>query len=206
MHLGMTGQLRVASPSIDSARLTDHTHLYLDFVDGNEAVFFRDVRKFGKVLFLNHGEDDARLAKLGPDALLTSPSILTEHLWRVSRKRRVNIKTLLLDQSVLAGVGNIYADEALFAAGIRPTRASSRLRRKENSLLTKALREILQRSIDSGGSTIRDYVSTDGNQGSAQNHHKVYGRESQPCTACQTPIQRVVLGARSTHFCRNCQR
>jgi formamidopyrimidine-DNA glycosylase len=219
LHLGMTGQLFTASarsvrllsstrggaltPEKQEAFQPDvHTHLMLSFDDADEDVLFRDVRKFGKVLWLAPGRDDPRLDKLGPDAL----GVTGELLYEETRARKAAIKIVLLDQSVLAGVGNIYADEALFRAQIRPRRAAKSLTRKECERLAEALRAVLLRSIETGGSSISDYVQPDGSDGAYQNERRVYARKGEPCQSCETPIRRIVLGARSTHYCPRCQR
>jgi formamidopyrimidine-DNA glycosylase len=219
MHLGMTGQLFTASarsvrllsatrggaltPEAQDAFAPDvHTHLALAFADGGEDVLFRDVRKFGKVRWLPKGASDPRLDKLGPDALTTSG----ERLFEQTRARKAAIKTVLLDQEVVAGIGNIYADEALFRAGIRPKRGARSLTRRECERLAGEVRAVLQRSIDTGGSSISDYVQPDGSDGAYQNERRVYSRTGEPCYVCSTPIKRIVLGARSTHYCTSCQK
>jgi len=219
MHLGMTGQLFTASarsvrllvstrggalaPEAQDAFAPDlHTHLALAFTDGGEDVLFRDVRKFGKVRWLPKGASDPRLDKLGPDALETTGTLLHEG----TRARTAAIKTVLLDQELVAGVGNIYADEALFRAGIRPRRAARSLTRKECERLADAVRAVLRRSIETGGSSISDYVRPDGSDGAYQNERRVYARKGEPCSTCTTPIRRIVLGARSTHYCPTCQK
>ena len=217
LHLGMTGQLFAAG--VESPRLRgryavaprdsgtpdapdEHTHMQVEFDDDLPAVFFRDVRKFGKVQWLRAGEESDRLTKLGTDALEATG----EELFRASRRRKVPVKSLLLDQSVIAGAGNIYADEALFRAGVRPTRRAAMLRRRDCEALTVALNDILTRAIELGGSTISDYVAPDGSEGAFQNECRVYGRGGEPCAECGTLIRRVVIGQRSTHFCASCQR
>jgi formamidopyrimidine-DNA glycosylase len=219
LHLGMTGQLfsaGVASPRLLSAtaraslapeaqrhfRPDAHTHLCFEFEDGGPEIYFRDTRKFGKVLWLADGQAHPRLARLGIDALEVDGA----RLFAGTRKRRVAIKSLLLDQSVLAGVGNIYADEALFLAGVRPTRSAARVTRRECDAIAAALHRVLERSIETGGSSISDYVAPDGSDGEYQSERHVYARRGEPCTKCGTPIARVVLGARSTHYCPRCQR
>lgn len=219
LHLGMTGQLFTASarsvrllsstrggalvPEAQAAFEPDlHTHLALCFEDADEDVLFRDVRKFGKVRWLPRGASDPRLDKLGPDALTTTGALL----YQATRKRKMAIKTVLLDQEVLAGVGNIYADEALFRAGIRPKRSARSLTKKECERLADEIRAVLLRSIETGGSSISDYVQPDGSDGAYQNERRVYARKGEPCYACETPIKRIVLGARSTHYCPTCQR
>jgi len=154
------------------------------------------------VQLLAPGERCARLDKLGVDAL----EARTEDLWAVSRRRRIPVKSLLLDQAALAGVGNIYADEALFLAGIRPSRRASRLTRAEAARLLASLKRVLRRSIETGGSSISDYRHPDGSSGAYQDERRVYGRTGEPCPSCRTPIARRVLGQRSTHFCPRCQK
>lgn len=219
VHLGMTGQLFAAGTA--SARLLSaaaravlapdaspvfrpdiHTHLRLGFADGGPEVLLRDVRKFGKVLWLAPGRNHPRLERLGVDALC----LRGRDLHAASRGRRAAVKTLLLDQSVVAGVGNIYADEALFLAGVRPGRAAGRLSRREADAIAAALQRVLQRSIETGGSSIDDFVGPNGADGRFQDEHYVYGRAGAPCRACATPIRRRPVGQRTTHYCPRCQR
>jgi formamidopyrimidine-DNA glycosylase len=219
LHLGMTGQLfgsgvssvRLLSSTRGAALTPEaqrrgfvpdpHTHLRLAFTDGGSEVLFRDARKFGKVQLLAPGEEPKRLALLGRDALAARAS----DLFSACKRRRAPIKTVLLDQSVLAGVGNIYADEALFLAGVRPTRRAERVTRRECEALAKAVRRVLRRSIATGGSSISDYVQPDGADGRYQDERRVYARTGQPCLACGTPIARRVIGQRSAHYCPRCQ-
>jgi formamidopyrimidine-DNA glycosylase len=219
LHLGMTGQLfsgEATSPRLLSAparsQLTPeaqrrfwpdrHTHLRLGFEDRGPEVLFRDVRKFGKVLLLRRGASDPRLDRLGVDALELDAAALH----RASRGRRASVKALLLDQAVASGIGNIYADEALFRAGIRPTRRAGGLRRRECAALADAVRSVLERSIETGGSSIRDYVAPDGADGSFQEERQVYGRAGAECRVCGARIRRAVVAQRSTCFCPACQR
>ncbi len=218
LHLGMTGQL--FSSAVTSVRLFSaktrgslppealrefkadaHTHLSLHFRDGGPSVLFRDVRKFGKVLLLEAGADDPRLDKLGVDALSASG----KDLFEAARARKIPIKTLLLDQGVIAGIGNIYADEALFLAKVRPRRSARRVTARECDELVAAAKRVMKRSIATGGSSISDYVSPDGSDGGYQNERKVYARKGLPCLVCATPIRRVVIATRSTHYCPECQ-
>ena len=218
LHLGMTGQLFVQGSSslrllssTARASLTPeqqpafkpdrHTHLRLRFADAGPEVWFRDVRKFGKVLLLAAGQSDPRIDKLGPDALNADG----ETLWQASRGRRVAIKSLLLDQTVLAGVGNIYADEACFLSRIRPARPAMKLKRADCDALAANIRAVLARSIETGGSSISDYIAPDGVDGAYQDERKVYGRSGEPCLVCGRSIKRVVVGQRGTHFCPGCQ-
>jgi formamidopyrimidine-DNA glycosylase len=219
LHLGMTGQLfssaatsprllrasvRVLlAPEAQRAFVPDtHTHLRLRFADGGPEVWLRDARKFGKVLWLAPGARSRRLDRLGVDALGATGALL----FAASRGRRAAVKSLLLDQAVLAGVGNIYADEALFAAGVRPTRRAGRLTRAECERIAAALRRVLERGIETGGASISDWVAPDGSDGAFQDERRVYARKGESCLACGTPLRRVVIGQRSAHYCPRCQR
>jgi formamidopyrimidine-DNA glycosylase len=219
LHLGMTGQLFAAgshSPRLLSAAkkrtLTAnsqpsftpdaHTHLVLKFREAGPSVYFRDVRKFGKVAWIAAGETHERLRELGTDALVARG----EELFERSRSRSAPIKTVLLDQSVIAGIGNIYADEALFLAGVRVTRRARSLSRVECEAITDAVKRVMRRSIQTGGSSISDYVRPDGSDGGYQTERRVYARSGEPCQTCGTPIRRLVIAQRSSHFCPTCQR
>ncbi len=218
LHLGMTGQLfsseatsvrlltataRASLPPEAQRRFEpdEHTHLQLTMEGGGPQVFFRDVRKFGKVQWIAAGEQSARLDRLGTDALV----LTGEELFRANRGRRVTIKGMILDQSVAAGVGNIYADEALFIAGVRPGRAAGRVTRRECEQIADALHRVLERSIETGGSSISDYVSPDGSDGGYQDERKVYGRTGEACLECGDAIKRRVIAQRSSHYCARCQ-
>ena len=219
LHLGMTGQLfGEGASSVRLMRAPDrrskatqkprsfspdeHTHLQLSFSDAGPRVFFRDVRKFGKVLLIGEGESDARLEKLGVDALVADGS----HLFAAARARKIPIKSLLLDQAVIAGIGNIYADEALFLAHVSPKRSARRVNAQECAAIVAAAQSVMRRSIQTGGSSISDYVNPDGSDGGYQNERRVYGREDEPCPTCRTPIRRFVIAQRSSHFCPACQK
>ena len=220
IHLGMTGQLfgegassvrllsataraSLAPEQQERFEPDEHTHLRLYFEDGGPEVYMRDVRKFGKVLWLAPGEQHPRLAKLGPDALQVSGDVL----YRATRKRNVAVKSLLLDQSVVTGIGNIYADEALHRARVRPTRRAGRVTRAECDALASAVRDVLSRSIETGGTSIRDYVTPEGNDGGYQDERRVYARTGELCGTCgNKPVRRIVVGQRGTHYCTACQR
>ncbi len=218
IHLGMTGQLfcsiaqspRLLSSTARTALRPEaqrefepdrHTHLALHFEDGGPVVYLRDVRKFGKLALLGPGEQHPRLARLGPDAL----EVDVDLLFAAMRKRKTPVKAILLDQSVLAGVGNIYADEALFLAGVRPGRRASRVTRRECERLAAGLRDVLRRSIETGGSSIRDYVSPSGADGAYQDERRVYARTGEPCPQCGSAIKRRLVAQRGSHYCPNCQ-
>jgi len=219
LHLGMTGQLfadgvasvRLLSASRRASLAPEeqqrfepdrHTHLRFEFADGGPAVIFRDVRKFGKVQLLASGERSERLEKLGTDAL----AITGAALFAATRGRKAAVKTLLLDQAIVAGTGNIYADEALFLAGVRPRRPAGRVTRAECERIAGAVRRVMLRSIETGGSSISDYVAPDGSDGAYQDERRVYARTGEVCAACGAKIRRSVLGQRSAHWCPGCQR
>lgn len=219
LHLGMTGQLfadGVASVRLLSAtaraalapeeqqrfRPDRHTHLRLEFVDGGPEVFFRDVRKFGKVLLAGGDDPCPRLDRLGVDALAARGP----RLFQASRGRRVAVKALLLDQSVIAGVGNIYADEGLHLACVRPTRRAGRLTRAECDAIVAGVKRSMRRAIATGGSSISDFIAPDGRDGSYQDERRVYARSGEPCRVCATPIRKVTVAQRSSHYCPRCQR
>lgn len=193
VHLGMTGQLLVTTPQTPAAR---HTHAILHLRSGRELRFV-DPRRFGRLAL-------AAEPFTGPG---TEPlTVGAEEFAALFHGRKVFIKSALLNQKLLHGVGNIYADESLFRAGIRPTRRAGRLTRTELERLRKALRSVLQAAIRAGGSSISDYVDANGQPGFFQIQHRVYGREGQPCRVCGSPVRRIVMGGRSSHFCPRCQK
>jgi formamidopyrimidine-DNA glycosylase len=218
IHLGMTGQLfsstarslrlftggRTALDPEESLRFRPdaHTHLRLCFEDGGPEVYFRDVRKFGKLLWLAPDESHSRLDRLGRDALEVEGDLL----FRATRGRTASIKAVLLDQAVLAGVGNIYADEALFRAGVRPGRRAGRVTRVECDRIADAIVRVMQRSIETGGSSMSDYVAPDGSDGAYQHERQVYARDGEPCVGCGGTIRKTVVAQRGTHYCPGCQR
>jgi formamidopyrimidine-DNA glycosylase len=194
IHLGMSGRLTIET---DESPLEKHTHLVVQLDDGTE-LRFRDPRRFGGVWWL--GTDDPG-GEMGPEPLDVKIDVLIDKLSRTKRA----IKNVLLDQRVLAGIGNIYADEALFESGIHPLARADRLNADQAQRLHAAIKKILRRAIKHKGSTLRDYVDADGGKGAFQKLHRVYDRADQPCPTCKEPIHRIVLGGRSTHFCPNCQ-
>lgn len=198
IHLGMTGQIFSREYQPDN-----HVHMTLSLRDSTHPVYFRDVRKFGKLKWLAPGKESSekRITRLGPDAL----EIEGGRLFQLTRKRKAPIKAILLDQAVFAGLGNIYADEALFAARVRPGRAGARISRSEADAIAEHARRILNQAIKQGGSSINDYVLPDGSLGYFQRSHLVYGREGQACRTCGTAIKRKQIAQRSTHYCPTCQ-
>ena len=196
VHLGMTGRLLVTTPD---APLAPHTHARLTLVSGRELRFV-DPRRFGRLEFRDLGAVQAFRAP-GAEPLSISATDFAERF----RGRRLPIKAALLNQKLLAGVGNIYADESLFRAGIRPRRQAGRLSRSQLESLRRSLREVLRHAIRRGGSSVSDYVDADGVRGFFQLEHRVYQRTGQPCLVCKTPIRKIVVAGRSTHFCPHCQ-
>jgi formamidopyrimidine-DNA glycosylase len=200
VHLGMSGSLRVMPA--DSPRLPhDHYDLVLD---SGQCLRYNDPRRFGS---LHWCLDDARrhflLASLGPEPL--GNAFDAAYLAARAKGRRVAVKRLLMDQRVVVGVGNIYASEALFRAGVRPRRAAGRLTRAEWGRVVDAVRSVLADAIRQGGTTLRDYVGADGTPGHFRQELYVYDRAGQPCRRCATPIRHLVQGHRSTYFCPRCQ-
>ena len=193
VHLGMTGRLLVSDATVP---LPSHTHAVLTLDDARE-IRFVDPRRFGRLSV-------HRDAYLGPGA---EPLTITlEAFLALFRGRKTPIKAALLNQSLLHGVGNIYADEALARAGIRPRRRASRVTRAELAKLRDALIDVLRRAIELGGSSVSDYVDAEGMTGFFQLEHRVYARGGEPCRVCGTAIRKIVVGGRGTHFCPACQR
>jgi formamidopyrimidine-DNA glycosylase len=193
VHLGMTGSMIVSEPAADVAK---HTHLIAKLASGRELRFI-DPRMFGRLSIHPGGFDPG-----GVEPLQVSEERFTE----LFRGRKTPIKSALLNQKLLRGVGNIYADESLFRAGIRPRRRAATITRERLGKLHAAVREVLREAIALGGSSISDYVDADGEAGFFQLQHRVYGREGEPCLVCGTAIRRIVLAGRSSHYCSNCQK
>lgn len=201
VHLGMTGRLLVSAAEVP---VPAHTHAILQLSSGRELRFV-DARRFGRMALHAPAADvDAEQGFRGPghEPLTIGP----EEFVQLFRGRKLSIKAALLNQSLLHGVGNIYADESLFRAGIRPTRMAGRLTRERLLVLRTALRDVLRKAIQRGGSSVSDYVDADGVAGFFQLEHRVYMRTGEPCLVCGTPIRRTVLAGRGTHYCPNCQR
>ena len=192
IHLGMTGRLLLGGHT------GKHTHAILTFEEG--VLLFDDSRKFGCIQFSE--EFPARIARLGPEPL----EVPFEEFAARLKRHKTRIKALLLNQAFVRGVGNIYADEALFRAGIHPMAVAARLRGERPRKLYEALRAVRGEAIDAGGSSISDYVDAEGRKGFFQFSHRVYQHTGEPCVSCGTAIRRVLVAQRSSHFCPKCQR
>jgi formamidopyrimidine-DNA glycosylase len=194
VHLGMSGRLQVCEPQTEIAK---HTHAILGLASGRELRFV-DPRRFGRLSVARAGDFDAG----GVEPL----DVDLDDFVALFHGRKTPIKSALLNQKLLRGVGNIYADESLFRAGIRPRRRASTISREQMGKLFKSVRDVLKEAIALGGSTISDYVDADGEEGFFQLQHRVYGREGEACMVCKTPIKRIVIGGRSSHYCPKCQK
>ncbi|HTV65745.1 MAG TPA: bifunctional DNA-formamidopyrimidine glycosylase/DNA-(apurinic or apyrimidinic site) lyase [Bryocella sp.] len=199
VHLGMTGQLLIASPETETLK---HTHAVLKLTSGRELRFV-DPRRFGRLAVVRiDAQNGAGFAAPGDEPLESEIDRFIE----LFRHRKTPIKSALLNQKLLSGVGNIYADEALFRAGVRPRRRALTLTRSEFQKLHVGLRKVLREAIKLGGSSVSDYVDAEGREGFFQLKHRVYGREGKPCLVCGTPIKRVIIAGRSSHYCPHCQK
>jgi len=193
VHLGMTGRLLIAQPEHE---LPKHTHAILRLRSGRELRFV-DPRRFGRLAVVRHNFQAPGSEPLDVDF---------ESFAKLFHGRKTPIKSALLNQGLLSGVGNIYADESLFRAGIRPRRRAASLTRAELQRLYAAIQQVLKEAIAAGGSSVSDYVDSNGDAGFFQFQHRVYGRAGDPCLVCRTPVKRIVIAGRSAHYCRKCQR
>ncbi len=202
IHLGMSGQLRLVDPSTEIA---NHTHAILDLDDGHQ-LRYRDPRRFGRLLLGTEDEllTSGTLPRLGPEPI--DPTFDADQLFKRLRHRRAPLKAVLLDQTTVAGVGNIYADESLYRAKLRPDRAAGGLSRKSVRRLHESLRESLELAIRNRGSSVDTYRDGWGETGNQQESLLVYGRAGQPCFTCGRPLSIIHIAGRTTVFCRRCQR
>ncbi len=201
VHLGMTGHLRLAQADVERRK---HDHVELCFDDGT-CLCYNDSRRFGAIFWTGHDPlQHERLRNLGPEPL--GEGFTANYLFDKSRNRSVAIKVFLMNASVVVGVGNIYANEALFRAGISPQCEAGKVSRSRLQKLVTVTRHILTEAIAAGGTTIRDFADTEGNPGYFKQELRVYGREGLPCTICHEPIRQIRLGQRSTYFCPKCQK
>jgi formamidopyrimidine-DNA glycosylase len=201
VNLGMTGRLITS----DAPNARQMNHVAARFaLDGGRDLLFDDTRRFGRIEVLEPSAWSVRDAALGLEPL--SEGFTPDAFWKLVRRSRTPIRNRLLDQRFVAGVGNIYANEALFLARVRPRRGARTLRRREADALRIGLRDVLRRAVEARGTTLRDYLGGGGQIGGFQPRLKVYGREGEPCPTCSTPIKRVVLTNRSAFYCPRCQR
>jgi formamidopyrimidine-DNA glycosylase len=200
LHLGMSGSLRVV-PATQAADAHDHVDIVLD---NGDCLRLHDPRRFGSLLWTRDDPQKHKLLRdLGPEPL--SADFSGDYLFKKSRRRKRAIRDFLLDSQIIAGIGNIYANEALFTAGLRPTRAAGRINRDQYTRLAGTIRETLNRALKAGGTTLRDFRNGHGEPGYFQLSLNVYGREGDPCLVCRTPVRARRLGQRSAFFCPKCQ-
>ncbi len=201
LHLGMSGSLRVLRTPRPPG-----SHDHVDFVlDNGRMLRFNDPRRFGSIHWVRGAvEKHPLLAGLGPEPL--GPDFTADYLARTCRGRKVAIKPHVMNGRIVVGVGNIYASEAMFLAGIRPTRAAGRVSRPRLARLVEAVRDVLDAAIHQGGTTLRDFAWGEGQPGYFSQALTVYGRQGEPCVSCGTPVKSVVLGQRATYYCPRCQR
>ena len=200
VHLGMSGSVFIVERDTPAGV---HDHFDIE-VGSGKSLRFRDPRRFGSL----HWSDDLAqhwlLRKLGPEPL--SDDFSGNYLWEKSRRRRVSVKQFIMNAAVVVGVGNIYASESLFLAGIHPRRAAGRISENRYALLVTTIKDVLEQAIRAGGTTLRDFYGGDGEAGYFQQKLEVYARDGKPCTRCKRPVSVIVLGQRSTFYCKNCQR
>jgi formamidopyrimidine-DNA glycosylase len=204
IHLGMSGSLRIVAPDSPPKK---HDHLDLVLAD-QRCLRFHDPRRFGLFLWTEDPPETAEtrhplLRALGPEPL--GPAFDGDHLYRLAQQRRTAVKVFLMDASVVVGIGNIYANESLFLAGIHPARACHRIGLARYRRLAEVVRSVLQASITQGGTTLRDFVQEDGNPGYFAQSLRVYGRTGEPCVGCAAPLRQRRIGQRSSFYCPRCQ-
>lgn len=200
-HLGMSGSMRLVSPTLAPLK---HDHIDIAFANG-QVLRYNDPRRFGAMLWTTEAPaDHPLLAKLGPEPL--SDAFSADYLVSKAQRRKVNLKQLIMDQHVVVGVGNIYATEALFMAGLDPRRAANTLKPKPALQLVDAIQMILADAIQQGGTTLRDFVNSDGKPGYFKQSLRVYGRATKPCLICKHPLSHCQINQRATVFCEQCQK
>jgi len=200
LHLGMSGSLRVLPTS--TPRIA-HDHVDIE-LDSGQTLRFNDPRRFGSLFFTHDSATHPLLKHLAPEPL--EAEFDGEYLWKITRRRSVAIKQLIMNSRLVVGVGNIYASEALFRARIRPRRQARSLRREECARLARAIKATLTMAVKVGGTTLRDYVGADGNPGYFRQKLYVYERAGKPCRVCRKPIRQFTQGQRSTYWCAHCQK
>lgn len=199
LHLGMSGSVFIVDHDTPAGV---HDHVDIDFLSG-KTLRFRDPRRFGSLHWSRHPLKHKLLASLGPEPL--GDDFDGDYLWQLSRRRKVSVKQFIMNAHVVVGVGNIYASEALFVAGINPRRAAGRISRLRYEHLAAAIKLVLGNAIAAGGTTLRDFYGGDGEPGYFQQQLQAYGREDEPCRRCNTAISAITQGQRATYYCKVCQ-
>jgi len=199
IHLGMSGSVSIVARDTPASV---HDHFDIALASGN-SLRYRDPRRFGSLHWADDAAEHWLLRDLGPEPL--SDTFSGEYLWTRSRRRRVSIKQFIMNADIVVGVGNIYASEALFLAGIHPRRAAGRIALPRYEALAAAIRTVLAKAIEAGGTTLRDFYGFNGQAGYFQQQLQVYGRDGEPCRRCERPVSVIVLGQRSTFYCKECQ-
>jgi formamidopyrimidine-DNA glycosylase len=200
LHLGMSGRLHIVDRGTPASA---HDHVDIEF-DNKRLLRFNDPRRFGSILWTRDPEHHRLLRHLGPEPL--EAAFDGDYLWRKARGRKVAIKQFIMNAGIVVGVGNIYASESLFRAGIDPRRQARRISKVRANELAAAIREVLAEAIQAGGTTLRDFLGSDGEPGYFKQDLRVYDRENVPCRECGAAIRRIVQGQRATYFCSVCQR
>ncbi len=200
IHLGMSGSLRIVNSNQDFGK---HDHIDLVF-SNKKALRLTDPRRFGAVLWLGQSPyQHFLLNKLGPEP--SSEQFNGSYLYEFSRGRKLSVKQFIMDQQIVAGIGNIYANEALFLSGIRPNRRSGKISTKRYQILAESIKTILEKAIKQGGTTLKDFVGSDGKPGYFSQQLQVYGKAGLPCPSCKTTLKEIKINNRSTIYCQNCQ-
>ncbi len=200
IHLGMSGSLRIVEKDTP---ILKHDHVDIIFHD-NTTLRYCDPRRFGCILWLGpEPEKHKLLSNLGPEPL--SEQFDTNHLWQLSRTKKTTVKQFIMDQKIVVGIGNIYATEALFTAGIKPNKPAGKVTRAQYEKFVYATKQILEHAIKQGGTTLRDFVGGDGKPGYFKQELQAYGRAKQPCVICETPLNEIKLNNRASVFCPHCQ-
>jgi len=199
LHLGMSGSVRIIDADEPAGK---HDHVDIELSDG-KALRFRDPRRFGSLLWSSDPQCHPLLRDLGPEPL--SDDFDGDHLWQAARGRRVGIKQFIMNAAIVVGVGNIYASESLFMAGIHPKRRADRISKGRMQMLAEAIKSVLAQAIEAGGTTLQDFHGGDGEPGYFRQKLQVYGRNGEPCRRCERALSIATLGQRSTFYCKNCQ-
>ena len=200
IHLGMSGSVYIVDRGVPAGV---HEHFDFDLASG-KTLRYRDPRRFGSLHWTDSPEQHKLLKSLGPEPL--GDEFSGEYLWKRAIGRSVSVKQFIMNANVVVGVGNIYASEALFLAGISPLRGAGRIARHRYDKLADVIRQVLQKAIEAGGTTLRDFYGGDGEAGYFKQELVVYDRADEPCITCKQPITAIVLGQRSTYYCKKCQR